>query len=156
MAELPILSAGDPPLRLLIGYQNQFSGGEPDILFCAPGRDLWLAGHLNGTPRFMLTALDINPDQPVNFTLQSARQMQTTTQRPLPRWARYPAACLRVLSNFAPMGMDALICGDEPAGPRYEYALILLFAALTYTLSDTPYTPALLNDIADAAMREYL
>jgi hypothetical protein len=156
MSALPLRSEGDPPLRLLVAYQMQFPGDEPEMLFCAPGRDLWLAGRMNGTPRFTLTALDINPDAPVSFTMQSARQMQTHTQRPLPRWARFPAAGLRLLASFHPMGMDALICGDEPPGPRYDYALLLLFAGLTYTLSGTPYTPALLGEIADAALREYL
>jgi hypothetical protein len=126
------------------------------MIFQAPERDLWIAGFFNDIGRYTLLSAEMNPDVSVTFSTQSARARKTLNNRPLPRWSRYPAGVIVLLDAFDIAGFDAVICGDEPVGPRYEYGLGLLFAALCHELADQPYLPSRLTGIADAAKREFV
>ena len=146
----------DPPLRLLVAFQQGWPDHTPDVVFCAPGRSLWLAGRVTTPERWTLHAPDVSDTASATFTRQSARARQTWLRRPLPRWARFPAGVLLALPDAEAPGLEAVVCGDEPAGPRYEYALMLLFAALLHELADRPYLPGDLSAIADAVLRDYI
>lgn len=146
----------NPPLRLLVAYQQCWPDSTPEIVFCAPGRSLWLAGRLCAHDRWTLRAPDVSDTASASFTRQSARLRQTWLRRPLPRWARFPAGVLLTLADAEAPGLEAVVCGDEPPGPRYEYALMLLFVALLYELADRPYLPGDLSAAADAVLREFI
>jgi hypothetical protein len=49
-----------------------------------------------------------------------------------------------------------VICGDEPRGPRYEYGLGILFAALCHELNNCHYDSQTLTEVVDTVQREYL
>lgn len=148
----------DPPLRLLVKFEALYSNDPPDVLFKAPERDLWLAARYHDRETYACLSLEYNANTPTTFNLQSAKQRQTVLHRPLPRWARYPAGVLILLrdADFEIPPFNAVICGDEPAGPRYEYALGILFAALCCELNQEPYQAAVLTEIVDQVHREYV
>ncbi|MCS7070875.1 MAG: hypothetical protein NZM00_05170, partial [Anaerolinea sp.] len=130
----------NPPIRLLARFQDVFPGHEPEILFRATGRDMWIAARLSDADdRFTLTCVEAGPAV-ITFTRLSARLRRTVPGRPLPRWARFPAGVTLKLAEAAvdARGIEAVICGDEPPGPRYEYALCLAFAELWSELAGQP------------------
>jgi hypothetical protein len=153
---MPVPFDADPPIRLLVYFQQLIPEHRPQIVYQAPGRDVWLAAAFNQDVRFSLIAADINPDVETSFTLQTARQMQTTTRRPLPNWARYAAGALVTLSAFDTPGFDGILVADEPPGPRQDYAIALLFAGLIYTLADQPQPTDHLQSVADIVVRDYV
>ena len=79
-------------------------------------------------------------------------------QRPLPRWVRYPAGVIVMLSatGFDIPGLDAVVCADEARGPRYEYGLGILFAALCHEMNNCRYDLQTLIEVVDTVQREYL
>ncbi len=148
----------NPPIRLLTRFQDVFPGHEPEILFRAAGREMWIAARLSDAEdRFTLTCVEAGPAV-VTFTRLSARFKRTVPGRPLPRWARFPAGVALKLAeaDIDARGIQAVVCGDEPPGPRYEYALCLAFAELWYALADRPQPPDALRQIADAVLRDYI
>jgi hypothetical protein len=147
----------DPPLRLLVAFQQRHADAMPDLVFNAPDRELWLAARYVPEPTtYTLVGLDDGMTAPVTFTLQSAKLRQTVLRRPLPRWARYPAGVLLATAEFDLPSFDAVICGDEPPGPRYEYGLGLLFAGLVFEYAGIPHVFADLTAMADGVRRTYV
>lgn len=148
----------DPPLRLLVKFQTLYPDTTPDLIFQAPGREMWAAALYNDREHFSCLALELNDSALATFSLQSAKSRRTVTQRPLPRWARYPAGVLMITCElgFDVQGVNVVVCADEPPGPRYEYSLGILFAALCYELNDQPYEIDTLTEIVDRVHREYV
>lgn len=146
----------DPPIRLLMAFQERLPLVEPDVLFQVPDRDLWLAAAFTASDRYTLTALDLYPDAPVTFTRQSALARRTVLNRPLPRWSRWPAGVIVLLGEPALPPLTGIIAGDEPPGPRYEYTVALLFAALWHEWRREPYLPGELTDLAERVRRDFI
>ena len=90
------------------------------------------------------------------FQLPERQTKQTIRHRPLPRWVRYIAGVNVLLDVLEMPGIDAVVCGNEPPGPRYDHALGILFAALWYEVNDTPCDPRELLDITERVRREYI
>lgn len=149
-----MLEIGDPPVRLLAAFFNSFPGHTPDCLVKAPDRELWSMATRRETGRFTLVAPDL--DGEVSLTTQSALNGQTAANRPLPGWARFPAGVLAALvQNSLPLsGADIAIAGDEPLGPRYDYALGLVVGAALLSLAGQPYTTDQLVGLVETARRE--
>lgn len=143
----------DPPIRLLAKFEQIFSTA-PQIVVQAPGREMWAAVRLNGMGHCTLYTAD--GDGRTTFTYQSAKRKQTIHHRPLPRWARYAAGATLYVDVAEMPGIDVVICGDEPAGPRYDHALGILFAALWHEVNRETCDPADLLEIAERARREYV
>jgi hypothetical protein len=143
----------DSPLRLLAVYEARYPGAAPQMIVQAPERDMWAAARLNGTARFKICAAEIN--RRTIFSYQSAKRRQTVFHRPLPRWARYIAG-MSVLLDVDTPGIDAVASGAEPAGPRYDYALGLVFAALWLEINGQPIHIDALLDLAERVRREYV
>ncbi|MBZ0291062.1 MAG: hypothetical protein K8L99_00695, partial [Anaerolineae bacterium] len=125
--------ANDPPMRLLLGFQQNFPNHTADWVVQVPGREMWVAASLHLQPDFTLLLADSG--QRTNFNLRSAKLKTTVLQRPLPLWARYPAGVLLALRDNGLSlngGMQAALAGEEPVGPRYDYALGMAVAALCY------------------------
>jgi len=146
----------DPPVRLLMAFHQRLPLHDPDLLFQAPDRDLWLAAAYTPGERTMLTALDLYPDMTVTFTRQSALARRTVLNRPLPRWARWAAGTLVLLNEPSLPPLTGILAGDEPPGPRYEYTISLLFGALWYEWQRTPYLPGDLIALAERVRREFV
>ncbi len=144
----------DPPVRLLAQFNQHFPDSAHNLIVQAPGRELWIAAALNGSGRCALRAAEL--DAGTAFTLQSAKSHQTFMRRPLPRWARYAAGVWLAMEDTDLPGLNAALCGNEPPGPRYEYAVGLAFAALLHELSERPYTAARLIEIIDRVHRDYV
>jgi galactokinase len=144
----------NPPVRLLATFADAFPNSTPTLVLPAPGRDLWIAAGLNATQRYAVRALEL--DAGAVFNRQSAKRGETILRRPLPRWARYASGVVLALDTIDVPGVDALICGDEPQGPRYEYALGVAFAALWHAIADIETTPRGLIEIVDRVQRDYI
>jgi hypothetical protein len=144
----------DPPLRLLAKFEQLFPSTPPHLVVQAPGREMWAAARFNDTGHCTVCTAD--GDGRVSFSYQSAKRRQTIHHRPLPRWARYIAG-VSVIVDVAEMpGIDVVVCGDEPAGPRYEFALGILFAALWYEINRVSYKPDDLLEATERTRREYV
>lgn len=115
---------------------------------------MWAAARFNGGVHYNIHTAD--GDAHTTFTYQSAKRKQTIRCRPLPRWARYIAGVSVMLDTLEMPGIDAVVCGDEPSGPRYDHALGILFAALWYEVSAYPCDPKDLVEIAERVRREYV
>ena len=146
----------NPPLRLLMALHAQYPQRPPDAVVQAPERELWGAALRTSAKTFTLHAIEL--ETRVQFTYQSAKKRQTVAARPLPQWARYAAGVLLVLSHEGMNipNFDAVIAGDEPAGPRYEHALGGAFAALCCALAECELAPAALIACVERARREYV
>jgi len=159
-----MLETSHPPLRLYMAYGMIFPDTPLERVFQAPGREMWIAYHLaaperaNAAPTYELHSVDAGGDVPVVFTLQSAKTKRAVTKRPLPRWARYAAGALVMLDlpGMEACGIHGVIGGDEPHGPRYDFAISMLFAALLYDLAGTTVSLARLIEIADRVNRDYV
>lgn len=151
---LPI--AHDPPIRLLMAFHQRLPLLDPDLLFQAPDRDLWLAAAYTPGEQYVLTALDLYPDVSVTFTRQSALARRTVLNRPLPRWSRWAAGALVVLGDPPLPPLTGILAGDEPPGPRYEYTISLLFGALWHEFNRQPYLPGDLTALAERVRREFV
>ncbi len=146
----------NPPLRLLVAFQQAFPDCLPDWVMRAPGREMWIAATQARESEFTLVAADL--EGRVTFNLQSAKVKRSATQRPLPRWARYPAGVTLLLaqSGVDVIGLKMVVMGDEPPGVRYDYALGIAFAALWHDLHQLPYTTDKLIEIVDRTRRDYV
>jgi hypothetical protein len=144
----------NPPVRLLAHFNQHFPDSTHEIIVQTPGRELWIAAGLTTNRRCALRAVEL--DAGTAFTLQSAKMRQTYLRRPLPRWARYAAGAWLALEDVDLPGVNAALCGNEPVGPRYEYAIGMTFAALLYELNGSPYTAASLIELIDRVQREYV
>jgi hypothetical protein len=146
----------DPPVRLLAAYQQCFPDHELVWLVRAPGRDTWIAAGRSGNETFTVALPDLNAR--TTFSLQSARVRRTVLQRPLPRWARYPAGVTLTVDNDSldVIGLNMVVMASEPPGPQYDYGVGIAFAVLWYEVWEQPYTMDRLLEIVDKARREYV
>jgi len=144
------------PLRLLVQFQQRCPDTEPELVLQAPGRDLWMMAMLNTSGRVALASVELNAR--TVLSAHSARYKRTMLHRPLPKWSRYAAGVLISLddSNLTVSGLTAVVGGDEPVGPRYEYTLGVLMAGLIYTVNQQSFTHSKLFEIADRARRDYV
>jgi galactokinase len=142
-------------VRLLAAFQQAYPD-TPTWIVHAPGREMWVAAALAGSDQFTLVAPDLEAQ--TAFTLRSAKLKQTVMQRPLPRWARYPAGVTLVLhdAGLDVAGMKLAVVGEEPPGPRFDYGIGIVFAALWHELHGQDYTIDQLIEIVDHARREYV
>lgn len=145
--------SGTTPVRLLATFERLFPDTPPQILVQATGREMWAAANFNGTA--FCTAYSADLDARVRFDSQSAMRRQTVFRRPLPPWARSIGGVTALIDVPNMPGMDIVFCGDEPTGPRYDYALSMLFAALWYHVNGHPYTQDALQAMAERVRREY-
>lgn len=92
------------------------------------------------------------------FSHRSAKQKRTHLQRPLPVWVRYPAGVIVHLGDHGLEigGFSAIVVGDEPPGPRYQFSLGLVFAALCHEIANASYTEASLVEIVEQVRRSYV
>lgn len=144
----------DPPIRLLARFDQLYPTDSPQLVVQAPGREMWVAARFNGSAHYLVATADTNAHTIFNY--QSARHKQTIRRRPLPRWARYIAGVSVLLDVPQMPGIDAVVCGNEPTGPRYDYALAILFAALWHEVNDLEYDADSLLEIAEQVRREYI
>jgi galactokinase len=148
--------SGDPPMRLLMAFQQTFPALTPDWILQAPGRDMWIAAVLTDQPAFTVSAADL--DARATFSFRSAKTYTTVLNRPLPGWARYPAGVLLLMREYGieTTGLQAVMAGSEPPGPRYEHALGITLAALWHEMHGLSYTPARLLELVERVRREYV
>ncbi len=144
----------DPPIRLLAKFQQLYPSAAPQLVVQAPGREMWAAANFNGTPHITVWSADLNVQ--TTFSYQSAKVKQTVRRRPLPHWARYIAGVSYLIDIEEMPGVDVVVCGNEPVGPRYEFALGILFAAFWRDLNGQSVDEAELVEIVDLVRREYL
>lgn len=148
--------AHNPPIRLLTAFTERCPDCTPTWLLRVPEREMWAVGvPLEGEE---ITVVAIDHDGQATFTPRSARFKRTALNRPLPRWARYPAGVALALANgeYAPRGMLLVIAGDEPAGPRYDHALGMAFAAVCYLREGHAATGAALIELVEQVRRDYV
>lgn len=148
--------SGDPPMRLLLTFQKAFPQSNPDWVLQAPGRDIWVAACLGQDSLFNLVAPDL--DSHTSFNYRSAKTYSTVLNRPLPPWARYPAGVLMLLREMGLelSGLQVVLAGREPAGPRYHYALGIAVAGLCYESQGQDYSAEDLIDLVEQARRVYV
>ncbi|MCC6802665.1 MAG: hypothetical protein IT319_07255 [Anaerolineae bacterium] len=144
----------DPPIRLLAKFQQIFPDISPQLVVQVPEREMWAAARFNGMGHCTVYTADGNGH--TSFSYQSAKRKQTIYHRPLPRWARYMAGATLLIDVAEMPGVDVVVCGDEPTGPRYDHALGMLFAALWYEVNMESCDPAQLLEIAERVRREYV
>jgi len=147
----------DPPLRLLAAFQQAYPHQAMEWVIHAPGREMWLAASRAINEEFAIVAPDMEAVKAV-FSLQSAKVKRTISQRPLPPWARYPAGVTLLLARdgLDVFGLNMVVMGDEPPGPRYNYALGITFASLWHDLLQREYTIDDLIALVDRTRRDYL
>lgn len=147
----------NPPLRLLAAFQDVFPGATPDHIVQAPGREMWVAAVMRDHDEFTLHAPDAGSGRAV-FNWRSAKLKRTILNRPLPRWARYPAGVIMTLcaSGLDTVGFDAVVAGEEPEGPRYDYGMGMAVAALLYTIHQKAYTADSLLEVVEQVRRDYI
>lgn len=146
----------NPPLRLLAAFQQAFPDHTPAHILKVPGREMWIAAAHSPNPTYILHVPDLAGR--VVFNRRSARTKHTVMNRPLPRWARYPAGVILALcdAGLDLNGLHAVIVGEEAQGPRYEHALGMVTAALGYTLNNLDYTTQSLLEVVERVRRDYL
>lgn len=142
----------DPPIRLLVHYQSLYPDAPPQWLIAPPGREMWAAARPGEPDRF--TVYDVESESQATFSHQSAKSKRTILNRPLPRWARYAAGVILLMAE--PPGVEAVICGDEPAGVRYEHSLGIAFTALMYEMQGIAYDERALLDFIERVRRKYV
>lgn len=144
----------NPPLRLLTAFAEAFSTN-PKLTLEVPGREMWLAAEPASEGRYVLVVPDL--EARTQFDWRSARQKRTLHQRPLPAWAAYCAGTLLELmyDGLTLPGANLAIAGEEPAGPRYDYALGMAFATLAYHTNEQPCTADTLIALMERVRRSY-
>lgn len=148
--------SGDPPMRLLLAFQEHFPEFAPTWVLQAPGRDMWVAASLIESTALTLVAPDF--DAHTTFSYRSAKTRLTVLNRPLPNWARYPVGVLLALRDqgMETTGLQAVLAGGEPQGPRYEHAMGIAIAALWHEIHGRPHTTHTLIDLVEQVRREYV
>lgn len=146
----------DPPIRLLAAYNSAFPECAPIHILPVPGREMWVAAAFTDSGRFDVNLVDLGVQ--TAFTYQSAKVKQTILRRPLPAWARYPAGVIVRLANsgFDITGATLSIAGDEPPGPRYEYAVGLAVVTLYYAHYNLASTSDKLVEMVEQVRRQYV
>ena len=150
------LEPSSPPVMLLAAFNDSFPDQSVEWLIRAPGREMWVAASRADSAEFTVVAPEL--EGKATFSLQSAKGKLTVTRRPLPRWARYPAGVTLLLAqnSLDILGLNMVMMGNEPSGPRFDYGLGMAFAALWHDLYALPYTVDTLIDVVDRARREYV
>lgn len=145
----------DMPLRLLIAYQHEIAP-QPEWIVQAPGREMWVAAAVPQSHQFHIQAPDL--DARTSFDRRSAMNKRTLTNRPLPRWSRYLAGVVVALADAGLKlpGVQAIILGDEPQGPRYDYAMALAFAAFWREYNQFSVQAADLLELVEQVRRHYV
>jgi galactokinase len=148
------LRTNDPPLRLLMTFHQAFAGTQPHYVLQTPGREMWVAASIDRND-FTIHAPDLGAR--TTFSRQSAKHKRTVLNRPLPRWARYPAGVILQLGldGLDVQGINAVVMGHE-TDVRYEYALGVTFAALLYNIYQQPMEHNTLIDVVERARRDYI
>ena len=143
-------------MRLLMTFQEQFPALTPDWIMQAPGRDMWVAAAFIDQPSFTIGVADL--DARTTFSYRSAKTYTTVLNRPLPAWARYPAGVLLALRDqgMESTGLQAVLAGGEPRGPRYLHALGITLASLWYHIHNRACTPDSLIDLVEQVRRDYV
>jgi galactokinase len=143
-------------MRLLMTFQEEFPAADPQWVLQAPGRDMWIAANFGSDPTFTFHVPDLEAH--TSFNYRSAKIRSTVLNRPLPTWARYVAGVLIVLRNMGmeSVGLQAVLAGSEPAGPRYDYALGIAVAGLWHEAHQQPYTAASLIELVEQVRRTYV
>jgi hypothetical protein len=143
-------------MRLLLTFQEAFPASGPQWVLKAPGRDMWIAANLGAGATFTFHIPDL--DAHTSFNYRSARARNTVFNRPLPPWARYLAGVLILLREMGmeTEGLQAVLAGSEPAGPRYDYALGIAVAGLCHEVRQQPYTTDSLIELVEQVRRTYV
>lgn len=146
----------NPPLRLLAAFQAIYPGQIPALIVQAPGREMWVAALMSDSQGFTIHAPDL--EARTHFDWRSAKFKRTVLNRPLPGWARYSAGVIHTLcaEGMDLAGLEAVAVGEEPSGPRYDYALGMAFAALWHTLHQRAYDQNSLLDLMERVRRTYM
>jgi hypothetical protein len=146
----------DPPLRLLVAFQEAFPTLSPAYVLPVPGREMWVAAATEDADAFNLHVPDLGGR--TTFTWRTAKNKRTVLNRPLPSWSRYSAGVVVTLcaQGLNVPGFFAVAAGEEPRGPRYEYALGMGMAALMHTLHEHTYDADLLLEVMERVQRDYL
>lgn len=146
----------NPPIRLLVTFQERFPDQALTWLVKAPGWDMWAAAASCDGYNLTLAAPDLASQ--TSFSLRSAKTKRTVSNRPLPRWSRYPGGILVVLGEMGMeiSGLNIALVGEEPPGPRYEYALGVAFLTLAYNIHGQKYTREGLVEVIERVRREYM
>jgi galactokinase len=147
---------GDPPVRLLLAFQNAFPSMMPEWVTQAPGREMWTAAKVDTQPEFTIFVPDL--EARTTFSLRSAKTRTTVMNRPLPRWARYAAGVLIAMceSGMEIPGFQAVVIGTEPNGPRYEYAIGMTVAALCCQIARETCEHEQLLELLERVRRDYV
>lgn len=152
----PAFEGKDPPIHLLAEFHKIFPDIAPEHIVKVEGREMWLAAVTSNMTDYTIHAPDLSSK--VVFNWRTAKNKRTLLNRPLPKWARYPAG---VIYTLGAEGMDvngvcAVVVGEEPTGPRYDYGFALTVAALWHELTETDYTADSLLDVVDQVRRDYI
>jgi hypothetical protein len=145
----------NPPLRLLTAFQKDMQK-EPKLVYKIDGREIWIAAALLGGDAYTIVVPDMQ--WRIRFDRSSAKRQRSLSHRPLPQWAKLLAGSLGVLERHGLQiqGAHVVLSGDEPAGPRFEYALGMAFVALWHEVNNKLYTTQVLMDLVDEVQREYV
>jgi len=146
----------NPPLRLLATFQLTYPSQRANWVLSVPERDMWVGASIYENGQFSVTAPDL--DGEVVFRVKSARVKRTANNNTLPSWSHYLAGVAVILSNngLSFPGGDMVIAGDEPAGPRYEYSMGMVFAALWYQYNAQPFDQKILVELMEQVRRDYV
>lgn len=146
----------NPPLRLLVTFQETYAIDTADWVVCASGRDMWLAGNTVNNGVFTVYLPDLESKAVFNYA--SATKKQTVSRRPLPRWSLYVAGVLLKLADngIQPVGCKAVIAGEEPPGPRYDHAVGMAFATFWHEVNHLAYETEHLRTLVDLVQRDYI
>lgn len=144
----------NPPIRLLMTAHQRLN--PPEWIVQAPGREMWLAAAHGDDDEYTLYEADF--DSRTTFSHRSAKTHQTVLKRPLPVWARYPAGVVAALNDNGTdiPGFQAVLLGDEPQGPRYDFGLGLVTAAFCHELVGAAYTAEQLVNFVERVRRDFL
>jgi galactokinase len=143
-------------VRLLATFQGVYPARQPEYIVQSPGREMWVAASVQEATDFTIHLPDHGGR--TSFSWRSAKFKRTLLNRPLPRWAHYPAGVIFTLcaEGLDTAGINAVVVGEEPSGPRYDYGLGMAFATLWYALHDLPYTHDSLQEIVERVRRTYI
>ena len=117
---------------------------------------MWIAAMPADGSEYRVDAIDINAH--ARFSHRSAKTRQTVLKRPLPGWARYPAGVVSTLGDdgLSIPSFHALVLGDEPSGPRYDFGMGVVFAAFCHHLAGAEASEDMLVDVVERVRRDYV
>lgn len=143
-------------MRLLLAFQEHFPEFAPSWVLQALGRDMWVAASFIDSTAMTLVVPDYEAHTTFNY--RSAKTRLTVLNRPLPNWARFPVGVLLALraEGMERTGLQAVLAGAEPAGPRYEHAMGITIGALWYEVHGYPYTTSGLIEMVERVRRDFV